>query len=107
MKEIFFDRGLSLCSKNHLQTTVIKKQKEAAMSAEYAEGRFTPDGSKKKVVGVVHAGEWVASQKLVKSPVARPLLEALEVAQKRNVIGTLQLPVQQVRGYGLEVREVR
>ena len=107
MKEIFFDRGLSLCSKNHLQTTVIKKQKEAAMSAEYAEGGFTPDGPKKKVVGVVHAGEWVASQKLVKSPVARPLLEALEVAQKRNVIGTLQLPVQQVRGCGLEVREVR
>ena len=80
---------------------MIKKQKEAAMSAEYAEGGFTPDGPKKKVVGVVHAGEWIASQKLVKSPVARPLLE---VAQKRNVIGTLQLPVQQVRGYGLEVR---
>ena len=84
------------------------------MSAEYAEGRFTPDGPKKKVVGVVHAGEWVASQKLVKSPVARPLLEALEVAQKRNVIGTLQLPAQQVisaspkviglKGYGDELR---
>lgn len=88
-----------------VQIAVIKKQKEAAMSAEYAEGGFTPDGPKKKVVGVVHAGEWVASQKLVKSPVARPLLEALEVAQKRNVIGTLQLPAQQVRGYGLEVRE--
>ena len=98
MKVDFLDRGQSPCSKNHLQTTVIKKQKEAAMSAEYSEGGFTPDGPKKKVVGVVHAGEWVASQKLVKSPVARPLLEALEVAQKRNVIGTLQLPVQQVRG---------
>ena len=83
---------------------MIKKQKEATMSAEYAEGGFTPDGPKKKVVGVVHAGEWIASQKLVKSPVARPLLE---VAQKRNVIGTLQLPVQQVRGYGLEVRVLR
>ena len=35
---------------------MIKKQKEAAMSAEYAEGGFTPDGPKKKVVGVVHAG---------------------------------------------------
>ena len=95
-----------------VQIAVIKKQKEAAMSAEYAEGGFTPDGPKKKVVGVVHAGEWVASQKLVKSPVARPLLEALEVAQKRNVIGTLQLPEQQVisaspkviglKGYGDE-----
>ena len=56
MKVDFFDRGLSPCSKNHLQTTVIKKQKEAAMSAEYSEGGFTPDGPKKKVVGVVHAG---------------------------------------------------
>ena len=65
-----------------VQIAVIKKQKEAAMSAEYAEGGFTPDGPKKKVVGVVHAGEWIASQKLVKSPVARPLLEALEVAQR-------------------------
>ena len=116
MKEIFFDRGLSLCSKNHLQTTVIKKQKEAAMSAEYAEGGFTPDGPKKKVVGVVHAGEWVASQKLVKSPVVKPLLQALDVAQRGNVIGTLP-SVQQVisatpkviglKGYGDELRGTR
>ena len=100
-----------------VQIAVIKKQKEAAMSAEYAEGGFTPDGPKKKVVGVVHAGEWVASQKLVKSPVARPLLEALEVAQRRNRIGTLQLPAQQVisaspkviglKGYGDELRGTR
>lgn len=100
-----------------VQIAVIKKQKEAAMSAEYAEGGFTPDGPKKKVVGVVHAGEWVASQKLVKSPVARPLLEALEVAQRRNVLGTLQLPAQQVisaspkviglKGYGDELRGTR
>ena len=87
------------------------------MSAEYAEGGFTPDGPKKKVVGVVHAGEWVASQKLVKSPVVKPLLQALEVAQRRNVIGTLQLPEQQVisatpkviglKGYGDELRGTR
>ena len=87
-----------------VQIAVIKKQKEAAMSAEYAEGGFTPDGPKKKVVGVVHAGEWVASQKLVKSPVVKPLLQALDVAQRGNVIGTLP-SVQQVRGYGLEVRD--
>ncbi len=100
-----------------VQIAVIKKQKEAAMSAEYAEGGFTPDGPKKKVVGVVHAGEWVASQKLVKSPVVKPLLQALDVAQRRNVIGTLQLPAQQVisaspkviglKGYGNELRGTR
>lgn len=100
-----------------VQIAVIKKQKEAAMSAEYSEGGFTPDGPKKKVVGVVHAGEWVASQKLVKSPVVKPLLQALDVAQRRNVIGTLQLPEQQVisaspkviglKGYGDELRGTR
>lgn len=88
-----------------VQIAVIKKQKEAAMSAEYSEGGFTPDGPKKKVVGVVHAGEWVASQKLVKSPVARPLLEALEVAQKRNRIGVLpsveSQSVMRLEGYGV------
>lgn len=88
-----------------VQIAVIKKQKEAAMSAEYAEGGFTPDGPKKKVVGVVHAGEWVASQKLVKSPVARPLLEALEVAQRRNRIGVLpsveSQSVMRLGGYGV------
>lgn len=99
-----------------VQIAVIKKQKEAAMSAEYAEGGFTPDGPKKKVVGVVHAGEWVASQKLVKSPVVKPLLQALDVAQKANVIGTLP-SVQQVisatpkviglKGYGDELRGTR
>ena len=56
MKEIFLTGDSPPVQKNHLQTTVIKKQKEAAMSAEYAEGGFTPDGPKKKVVGVVHAG---------------------------------------------------
>ena len=92
-----------------VQIAVIKKQKEAAMSAEYAEGGFTPDGPKKKVVGVVHAGEWVASQKLVKSPVARPLLEALEVAQRRNRIGVLpsveSQSVMRLGGYGVNQRD--
>lgn len=72
-----------------VQIAVIKKQKEAAMSAEYADGGFTPDGPKKKAVGVVHAGEWVASQRLVRSPKTRPLIEALDYAQRTNTIGKL------------------
>ena len=92
-----------------VQIAVIKKQKEAAMSAEYAEGGFTPDGPKKKVVGVVHAGEWVASQKLVKSPVVKPLLQALDVAQRRNRIGVLpsveSQSVMRLEGYGVNKRD--
>ena len=72
-----------------VQIAVIKKQKEAAMSAEYADGGFTPDGPKKKAVGMVHAGEWVASQRLVRSPKTRPLIEALDYAQRTNTIGQL------------------
>ena len=94
-----------------VQIAVIKKQKEAAMSAEYAEGGFTPDGPKKKVVGVVHAGEWVASQKLVKSPVVKPLLQALDVAQRRNMIGVLpsveSQSVMRLEGYGVNKRDER
>ena len=43
-----------------------------------------------EVAGVVHAGEWVANQKLVASPVARPLIEALDYAQRTNTIGSLK-----------------
>ena len=39
---------------------------------------------------MVHAGEWVASQKLLASPVARPLIEALDYAQRTNTIGSLK-----------------
>ena len=38
---------------------------------------------------MVHAGEWVASQKLVNNPQTRPLLEALDYAQRTNTIGSL------------------
>ena len=41
-------------------------------------------------MGVVHAGEWVASQKLLASPVARPLINALDYAQRTNTIGSLR-----------------
>ena len=41
-------------------------------------------------IGVVHAGEWVASQKLLASPVARPLINALDYAQRTNTIGSLR-----------------
>lgn len=74
-----------------VQVAVIKKQQQAAESQGYAEGGFTPRGSKFQEVGVVHAGEWVASQALVNSPVTRPILEALDYAQQNNRIGSLRL----------------
>lgn len=74
------------------QVAILKKQKEAAEAqAGYAEGGFTPDGDRLKPVGVVHAGEWVASQRLVKNPATRPLIEALEYAQRNNTIGNISM----------------
>ena len=39
---------------------------------------------------MVHAWEWVASQKLLASPMAHPLIEALDYAQRTNTIGSLR-----------------
>ena len=72
-----------------LQVAAIKKQQQASEAQGYAAGGFTPDGAVDEPVGVVHAGEWVASQKLVKNPATRPLLEALDYAQRTNSIGSL------------------
>lgn len=72
-----------------IQVAALKKQQKASEAQGYEEGGFTIDGAHNKVAGVVHAGEWVASQKLVKSPVARPLIDALDYAQRNNAIGRL------------------
>jgi hypothetical protein len=74
-----------------MQIATIKKQKQASEAQGYSEGGFTPDGQKNEAVGVVHAGEWVASQRLTKNPQTRPLLEALDYAQRNNTIGSIRM----------------
>ena len=73
-----------------MQVEAIKKQQEAASAQGYAKGGFTPEGGKNEVAGVVHKGEWVASQELLQSPVARPMIDALDYAQRTNTIGSLR-----------------
>lgn len=73
-----------------LQIAAIKKQQQASESQGYSKGGFTPKGAVDEEVGVVHAGEWVASQKLLANPVARPLINALDYAQRTNTIGSLR-----------------
>ena len=73
-----------------IQIASIKKQQQASEAQGYASGGFTPMGRVDEEVGVVHAGEWVASQKLLASPVARPLINALDYAQRTNTIGSLR-----------------
>ncbi|MBQ7941367.1 MAG: phage tail tape measure protein, partial [Muribaculaceae bacterium] len=73
-----------------LQIAAIKKQQQASTSQGYAKGGFTKPGAVDEPAGVVHAGEWVASQKLLANPVARPLINALDYAQRTNTIGSLR-----------------
>lgn len=73
-----------------IQIAAIKKQQQASEAQGYAQGGFTPQGRVNEEVGVVHAGEWVASQKLLASPVARPLINAPDYAQRTNTIGSLR-----------------
>ena len=73
-----------------LQVAAIKKQQQASAAQGYARGGFTPKGKVDEEVGIVHAGEWVASQQLLANPVARPLINMLDYAQRTNTIGSLR-----------------
>lgn len=73
-----------------VQIALIKKQQQAAEAQGYSQGGFTKPGAVNEPAGIVHAGEWVASQKLLASPVARPMIEALDYAQRTNTIGSLK-----------------
>ena len=72
-----------------IQIASIKKQQEASAAQGYAEGGFTPKGNKYQEVGVVHAGEWVASQELLANPRARAMINMLDYAQRTNKIASL------------------
>ena len=43
-----------------------------------AHGGYTRPGGKYEPAGIVHAGEWVATQEMVKSPITGPVISALE-----------------------------
>lgn len=72
------------------QVALLKKQQQAAAAQGYSKGGFTKPGPVDEPAGIVHAGEWVASQRLLSNPVARPMIEALDRAQRTNTIGSLR-----------------
>ncbi|MDE6234324.1 MAG: phage tail tape measure protein [Muribaculaceae bacterium] len=73
-----------------IQIATIKKQQQASESQGFSKGGFTKPGAVDEPAGIVHAGEWVASQKLLANPVARPMIEALDYAQRTNTIGSIK-----------------
>lgn len=75
-----------------IQLATLKKQHEAAMAQGYASGGYTMPGSKYQPAGIVHAGEWVASQELLANPTAAATIAQLDQAQRTNTIGQLSKP---------------
>lgn len=73
-----------------VQIAAIKKQQEASEATGYKEGGFTRKGKPDEVAGVVHAGEWVASQALLANPEARAIINTLDYAQRNNTIASLR-----------------
>ena len=47
-------------------------------AAGFAEGGYTPGGPAHRAVGVVHAGEWVAPQWMLRDPEVAPIIASLE-----------------------------
>lgn len=74
-----------------VQIAAIQKQQQAAASQGYSTGGFTKPGPVDEPAGIVHAGEWVASQKLLANPTARSLINALDYAQRTNTIGSIRM----------------
>lgn len=72
-----------------LQVANIKKQQQASEAQGYAEGGYTGSGGKYEPRGIVHAGEWVASQKLLANPQTAAIIQALDYAQKTNTVGSI------------------
>ena len=72
-----------------IQIAAIKKQQQASEATGYMEGGFTKPGRKDEPAGIVHAGEWVASQDLLRNPKARAMIETLDYAQRTNTVGRL------------------
>ena len=75
-----------------IQLATLKKQHDAAMAQGYAAGGYTKPGGKYEPAGVVHAGEWVASQELLANPTAAATIAQLDQAQRTNTIGQLSKP---------------
>lgn len=75
-----------------IQIATLKKERDAALAKGYASGGYTRPGSKYEPAGIVHAGEWVASQELLANPTAAATIAALDEAQRTNTIGSLLRP---------------
>lgn len=61
-----------------IQLAQIKKQ------PEYASGGYTKDGAVNEPAGIVHAGEYVVPQRVLRNPMAQAMVESLEGMRLRG-----------------------
>lgn len=74
------------------QTATVNKQYDAKMASlgQFYDGGYTGDGRKyHRAVGVVHDGEFVANHNAVNNPSIRPVLDAIDYAQRNNTIASM------------------
>ena len=62
----------------------IAAAKQFLDGGSFAHGGYTGDGGKYEPAGIVHRGEWVAPQHVVRSPAAKPHINALERMRLRG-----------------------
>jgi TP901 family phage tail tape measure protein len=86
---------------------VAKSELKSKMSDGFAEGGYTTPGPKYKPAGIVHAGEWVASQKLLKNPIAAAMVSQLDNFQKHGYVqGGYVTPISQAPSSDLELKQM-
>ena len=68
-----------------------ERQRVKAMATEFYEGGYTEKGGKYEPAGVVHKGEFVATQEAVKNPTVRPVLDMIDFAQRSGTIKQIDL----------------
>lgn len=71
-----------------IQIAVIKKQQEA-QAAGYYEGGFTGGKNYRRMAGIVHQGEFVASHVAVENPALLPILRLIDSAQRAGTVASL------------------
>lgn len=72
-----------------IQIAAVKKQHEA-QAAGYYEGGYTGSPQHpRRIAGVVHGGEFVASSRAVRNPALRPVLDLIDHAQRTNTVASL------------------
>lgn len=60
-----------------------------ALIDSFADGGYTRKGSKYTPAGIVHAGEFVATQEAVNNPAVKPVLDAIDIAQRNGTVANL------------------